>query len=811
MSSKPSHHERLDAMKSISLYSPFKEPSNWAEEYGEEAMYATCCRGYEGIPGDEWIAPRPANENRTRATPCVERAEAERFLSLLDPTATGFTFQTFDDNKARKDASIAKRRDINAKRKAKGLEPWQSNPDSFAHVFNGPLDRHWKELCSLNSKGAGVFVTINETDGEGRKSENVERVRALFDDLDGAPLEPVLRSETPPHIVVQSSPGKFHAYRLVTGIKLDQFSALQQALAKRFGGDPKVCDLPRVMRLPGFVHHKTDPVLVRIVSTREATPYTAADFGLTQTTQNDAIAQHFEEAGKSESPTQRLNDAAIANYAAWVPEIFPTARPYRGDGFRVSSVDLERDNEEDLSFHHDGIKDFGVHDLDDPLEGKRTPVQIVMEWVFKVPVEEIAARTNTTEFEKACDWLRERLPQQEEDNRPDDNATLKTKLMQSSAEFVANFVPPDYLIDGLLQRRYVYSFTAPTGSGKTAIALLIAAHVAMGTSLAGREVEKGRVLFFAGENPDDVRARWIMLCQELKRNPDELDVVFMPFTPNISEKKIRERIDAEAAERGPFSLLIVDTSASYYTGDDENDNVALGNHARMLRTFVNLPGGPTILVTCHPTKNPNMDNLLPRGGGAFLAEVDGNLVCVKDAATMTVEVTTHGKFRGPDFPPFSFRLKADQSEKLVDSKGRKIWSIFASPISNEEVERIKQFGRDDQDEVLRVMLDQPGRSLLDYAKHLNWLTMQGEPSKQRVHRVMLKLKQNKLVEMDRDDRYMLTKKGEAEAKKTPEDPVKVVPPEHVKPSPRKPPKIMAQQSSALAAQGARNWAEEYGD
>ena len=253
----------------------------------------------------------------------------------------------------------------------------------------------------------------------------------------------------------------------------------------------------------------------------------------------------------------------------------------------------------------------------------------------------------------------------------------QVRLMQTSAEFVAGFVPPDYLIDGLLQRRYVYSFTAPTGSGKTAIALLIAAHVATGETLAGREVEKGRVLFFAGENPDDVRARWIKLCEELGEDPNTMDVVFMPFTPKLSETKIREQIDAEAAEHGPFSLLIVDTSASYYSGDDENDNVALGNHARMLRTFVNLPGGPTILVTCHPTKNPNMDNLLPRGGGAFLAEVDGNLVCIKDLGTMTVEVTTHGKFRGPDFAPFSFKLVAGQSEKLVDSKGRSIWSIFA--------------------------------------------------------------------------------------------------------------------------------------
>jgi hypothetical protein len=36
-------------------------------------------------------------------------------------------------------------------------------------------------------------------------------VRALFLDLDGAPLEPVLLHATP-HIITESSPGRFHPY-----------------------------------------------------------------------------------------------------------------------------------------------------------------------------------------------------------------------------------------------------------------------------------------------------------------------------------------------------------------------------------------------------------------------------------------------------------------------------------------------------------------------------------------------------------------------------------------------------------------------
>jgi hypothetical protein len=97
----------------------------------------------------------------------------------------------------------------------------------------------------------------------------------------------------------------------------------------------------------------------------------------------------------SDSKWQKLNAVALANLEAWVPELFPEAKPSRG-GYRVSSASLNRDLEEDLSLMPEGIKDFGIHDMGDEKEGRRTPIDIVVEYGNK-------------KFIDAVIWLRQRL------------------------------------------------------------------------------------------------------------------------------------------------------------------------------------------------------------------------------------------------------------------------------------------------------------------------------------------------------------------------------------------------------------------
>lgn len=134
-----------------------------------------------------------------------------------------------------------------------------------ARQFTAPFSDVSDALAKANQSGFGVFFMVNQGDGKGRRSENVKGVRALFLDLDGSPLEPVLECSLEPHFVVESSPGRFHVYYMAEEVPLAEFTKLQRALARKFGGDESVCDLPRVMRVPGFLHQKREPFLCRVM------------------------------------------------------------------------------------------------------------------------------------------------------------------------------------------------------------------------------------------------------------------------------------------------------------------------------------------------------------------------------------------------------------------------------------------------------------------------------------------------------------------------------------------------------------------
>lgn len=177
-----------------------------------------------------------ANNLEHPAAPSHDFNAARFFLHCLDPGRTDFTFQTFCDDKNRKDRTLAR-------------------------TVHGSFEDLKAALVELNDRGAGVFVTINATDGP-RRSENITYTRGIWheDDVGLDRIFPLL-----PSLVVETSNGKFHRHWFTQGLTVGEHAGIMATMVSVHGSDHRATDIVRVLRLPGFYHRKGDPFLVRII------------------------------------------------------------------------------------------------------------------------------------------------------------------------------------------------------------------------------------------------------------------------------------------------------------------------------------------------------------------------------------------------------------------------------------------------------------------------------------------------------------------------------------------------------------------
>src|SRR6185369_13800487 len=99
------------------------------------------------------------------------------------------------------------------------------------------------------------------------------------------------------------------------------------------------------------------------------------------------------------------------------------------------------------------------------------------------------------------------------------------------------------------------------------------------------------------------------------------------------------------------------------------------------------------------------------------------------------------------------------SEKLIDEKGRKIPTVFARSLDDAAREQMTDRTGNDQDALLSLMLTAPGLSLASMGEQLGWFYNNGNPNTTRVRRLLENaLKPRGLVEKDRQDKWVLTKK-----------------------------------------------------
>ena len=131
--------------------------------------------------------------------------------------------------------------------------------------YLNPNTDEFKSLWLMNDQGTHIYWTVNDTDGQGRKAENVTRCRAIFADDDVPRPAPRTDWAIPPSIVVQTSrvhsdadvpDYKYHYYWLTETTDFETWRKVQKGLIDKYRTDKTIHDTPRILRLPGFFNHK---------------------------------------------------------------------------------------------------------------------------------------------------------------------------------------------------------------------------------------------------------------------------------------------------------------------------------------------------------------------------------------------------------------------------------------------------------------------------------------------------------------------------------------------------------------------------
>lgn len=129
-------------------------------------------------------------------------------------------------------------------------------------------------LKEHNKHNRGIFYVVNYGS---HNDADITRINAQFVEMDEGTFEEqqakIDAFGLPPSMVIKTRKS-LHTYWFVTDAKVEKFRGIQKGLVKHFGGDPICVNESRVMRLPGFMHCKQEPVEVECICFHPERKYT---------------------------------------------------------------------------------------------------------------------------------------------------------------------------------------------------------------------------------------------------------------------------------------------------------------------------------------------------------------------------------------------------------------------------------------------------------------------------------------------------------------------------------------------------------
>lgn len=545
------------------------------------------------------------------------------------------------------------------------------------------LQRAADHIAAMNQHKLNAYVVVNPVkadapikSGQAAKDQDIAASFFHWADADDAQAADNIRNFVGPlptfFVITGTKPCvRPHVYWELEEptMNLGAWNETQKSIAATLKTDPSVVNASRIMRVAGTVNWPKPKKLEK--------GYVA-----------EATALHIHD----EDDRPRVTSERMAR------AFTGTAQAPSG-GFKIDTGAHDHKTAEDYEdairrAHTDGEKHTGVRDLAASLAGQgvnRSLAEAIIRNACPVWDENVEDLISSA-YEKFS-------PADKPEPVEPTPQAITSFNVDSSADFLADLKPLEYLIDGLLPMGVTYSITGHAGHGKTSLALQFALSVARGEMFGGRDTSQGRVLILAGENPYNVKWQYAaaLAAQNIKASNVNIDFVQGRFSIDQWGEVLRAKMEAMP----DLKLVIVDSLQAFFEGDNDNDNTQMVDMAHKLRDLCATTHRPAILIIAHPAgKTPSKDNLVPRGGGAFLNEIDGNLtVWSQDASQQTLHHSQ--KFRGAGFDPMEWVMQIHEFPHLTDIHG----TPLKLPVSRPETNMERASREVQSDDFLRQYLD----------------------------------------------------------------------------------------------------------
>lgn len=214
--------------------------------------------------------------------------------------------------------------------------------------------------------------------------------------------------------------------------------------------------------------------------------------------------------------------------------------------------------------------------------------------------------------------------------------------------------PPRWLIKSVLPRTEdpVVLFGS-SGSGKSFLAIDLAAAIARGVPWRGNKTAKGRVLYIAAEGMGGIRKRIEAYCRHHEIAIDALDIDIIAASPNILEADDIKELVKSIRAFGPYDLVIIDTLAQVTPGANENAGEDMGLALANIKA-VQRATHATVVVVHHAGKDLTRGS---RGWSGIKAAAEAQLEVLRDEETGARQLRVDKMKDGEDGKRYGFRLE----------------------------------------------------------------------------------------------------------------------------------------------------------